>query len=232
MATTQLGAPLRVGDAQGGSYPDYGALTSPYFTYIAQPIALSATAVCAAQAIAAAGNAVINGASASNGVATFDVPRAVRVVSSGAGDTTQTVTVTGTDVYGQPMTQALTLNGTTVVNGTKAFSRVTRVAVSAAMAGNLSVGSTDILGLPYFVRDRGMIVKAGWADVLAQDAGTFTPAVSLAPSATTGDVRGTYVPSSATDGTRRLVLTFFIENVDLLNHTTTTGTSLYGRVQA
>jgi hypothetical protein len=232
MATTQLGAPLRVGDAQGGSYPDYGALTSPYFTYSVVPIALDADGICAAQAIAAAGNATINGALASGGVVALDVPRAVSVVSANAGDTTQTVTISGTDVYGVPMTQTLTLNGTTTASGAKAFSRVTRVAVSAALAGNLTVGSTDVLGLPYFLRDRGAVVKVGWNNALAQDAGTLVEGVSLAPSATTGDVRGTYRPSGATDGARRLVLTMFIENVDLLNHTTTTGTSLYGRVQA
>ena len=48
-------------------------------------------------------NASINGGQAVSGVAYLDVPRAVRVVSSGAGDTSQTITVYGTDYYGQAM---------------------------------------------------------------------------------------------------------------------------------
>ena len=170
------------------------------------PAAASATAVCAAQAVAGAGNATINGASASGGVATFAAPRAVNVDSTGAGDTTQTVTVTGTDYWGQAQTETIALNGTTAVAGKKAFKTITQVAVSAAMAGNLTVGSTDVFGLPYRITDAGYIVRAGWAGALADDAGTFVAADTNTATATTGDVRGTYTPSSAADGAKRLVL--------------------------
>lgn len=171
------------------------------------PATASATAVCAAQAVAGAGNATINGASASGGVATLDVARAVNVDSTGAGDTTQTVTVTGTDYWGQAQTEAIALNGTTAVAGKKAFKTITQVAVSAAMAGNLTVGSTDVFGLPYRVTDAGYILRSGWAGALADDAGTFVAADTTSPAtATTGDVRGTYTPSSAANGSRRLVL--------------------------
>lgn len=172
------------------------------------PAALSATAVCAAQAVAAAGNATINGASASGGVATFDVARNVSVVSSNAGDTTQTVTVTGTDYYGQAQTQTISLNGTTTVNGLKAFKTITQVAVSAALTGNLSVGSGDTFGLPYRVTDAGYLLRTGWNNAVADNAGTFTAADTTSPAtAATGDVRGTFLPAStAANGSRRLVI--------------------------
>jgi hypothetical protein len=170
------------------------------------PATKSATAVCAAQAVAGAANATINGASASGGVATFDVARAVNVDSTGAGDTTQTVTVTGTDYWGQAQTETIALNGTTAVAGKKAFKTITNVAVSAALAGNLTVGNEDIFGLPYRVTDAGYILRSGWAGALADDAGTFVVADTATATATTGDVRGTYAPSSAANGTRRLVL--------------------------
>lgn len=171
------------------------------------PVAASATAVCAAQAIAAAGNATINGASASGGVATLDVARAVNVDSTNAGDTTQTVTITGTDYWNQAQTETITMNGTTAVSGLKAFKTITQVAVSAALAGNLTVGSTDVFGLPYRITDAGYIIRVGWAGALAEDAGTFVAADTTSPAtATTGDVRGTYDPSSAADGSRRLVM--------------------------
>ena len=171
------------------------------------PAALSATAVCAAQAVAAAGNATINGASATGGVATFDVARNVSIVSSSASDTTQTVTVTGTDYYGQAQTSRLTINGTTTVNGLKSFKTITQVAVSAVFVGNLSVGSTDIFGLPYRVTDAGYLLRTGWNNTVADNAGTFTAADTATASVTTGDVRGTFLPAStAANGSRRLVI--------------------------
>ena len=171
------------------------------------PAALSATAVCAAQAVAAAGNATINGASASGGVATFDYARAVSIVTSNAGNTTQNVTVTGTDYYGQTQTETLTANGTTTVNGKKAFVTITQVAVSAALTGNLSVGSTDIFGLPYRITDAGYLFRTGWAGAVADNAGTFVAADTTSPAtATTGDVRGTFTPTTAANGSRRLVI--------------------------
>lgn len=171
------------------------------------PVALSATAVCAAQAIAGAANATINGASASGGVATFDVARNVSIVSSSASDTTQTVTVTGTDYYGQAQTSRLTINGTTTVNGLKSFKTITQVAVSAALVGNLSVGSTDIFGLPYRVTDAGYLLRTGWNNTVADNAGTFTAADTATASVTSGDVRGTFLPAStAANGSRRLVI--------------------------
>ena len=91
------------------------------------PVALSATAICAAQAVAAAGNATINGTVASGGVANLDVARGVSIVTSNAGNTTQTVTVTGIDYYGQAQTETLTCNGTTTVSGKKAFEAISQV---------------------------------------------------------------------------------------------------------
>jgi hypothetical protein len=170
------------------------------------PVALAATAVCAAQAVAGAGNATINGTLATSGTATFDYARVFTIVTSNAGNTTQTVTITGTDYYGQTQTQTLTCNGTTTVTSTKTFKTITRVAVSAALTGNLSVGSGDVFGLPYAVTDAGYMLRTGWSNAVADNAGTFVAAVSTTPSATTGDVRGTFLPSTAANGTRRLVI--------------------------
>jgi len=188
------------------------------------PATLSATAVCAAQAVAAAGNATINGASASGGVATLDVARIISFVSSNAGDTTQTVTVTGTDYWGQTQTQRITLNGVTTVNSTKTFKTITAVAVSAALAGNLSVGSGDVFGLPYKVTDGGYLLRTGWAGAVADNAGTFVAADAATPSATTGDVRGTFAPTgSAANGSRRLVIAIGLTAVQAGPNATQTG---------
>jgi hypothetical protein len=171
------------------------------------PDALVATAVCAAQAVAGAGNATINGTLATASVATFDVARNVSIVTSNAANTTQTVTVTGTDYYGRTQTALLTCNGTTTVSGTKTFKTITQVAVSAALTGNLSVGSGDTFGLPYRVTDAGYLLRTGWNNAVADNAGTFTAADTATATNATGDVRGTFLPAStAANGSRRLVI--------------------------
>jgi hypothetical protein len=211
---TQFSDDLYLGSApgpqSGTNFQGVGPL-GRVFVFDAVPIALSATAVCAAQTITGASNALINGASATGGVATLDVCRALSMISTNAGDTTQTVTVTGTDFYGQRQTETRTLNGTTIVNFLKSFKTVTRVAVSATTAGNLTVGSRDAIGLPYRVTDAGYIGHVGWDNTLARAAGTLVNADTTSPAtATTGDVRGTYLPASATNGTRRLVMAILL----------------------
>lgn len=190
----------------GQVYEGVGPLGRVYIFDIV-PATISATAVCAAQAVAAAGNATINGTSATGGVATFNCTRNVSIISSSASDTTQTVTVTGTDYWGQAQTSLLTINGTTTVNGLKGFKTITKVAVSAAFVGNLSVGMGDTFGLPYKVTDAGYLLRTGWAGAVADNAGTFTAADTATASSSTGDVRGTFLPAtSASNGTRRLVI--------------------------
>lgn len=63
----------------------------------------------------------------------------LRVVSSAAGDTTQTVTVTGRNTAGAVIADTKTLNGTTAVNFAGTFERVLKVVLSAAAAGNVTV---------------------------------------------------------------------------------------------
>lgn len=210
--------------ANNGTATEPGVRLSPINVYNVVPVALSATAVAAAQAVAAAGNLTINGASATAGVATLDVPRCVSVVSSNAGDTTQVATVFGTDVYGLAMSEAITFNGVTTVSGQKAFKTVTRVAISAALTGNASVGSTDAFGLPIRANTRNYVLTA-WNGAFVTT-GTFTAADATTPATTTtDDVRGTYLVPDAANGTKRLTLWVFVFDDD-------TQTGLYGVAQA
>jgi hypothetical protein len=230
---TQISDDLWIGTATGpqlNSYAGPGAVFAGVgplgrvYIFDIVPVAKSATAVCAAQAVAAAGNATINGASATGGVATFDYARTVNVDSTGAGDTTQTVTVTGTDYWGQAQTETIALNGTTLVAGQKSFKTITAVAVSALLAGNLTVGNEDVFGLPYRVTDAGYLLRTGWAGAVADDAGTFAAADTTSPAtATTNDVRGTYAPSSAADGSRRLVIAIGLTGLQAGPNATQTG---------
>jgi len=216
---------VRVGKsfANNGTANLPGVPTSPIFVYDVVPATLSATAVAAAQAVAAAGNLIINGASAAGGVATLDVPRCVSIVSSGAGDTTQVATVTGTDAYGLPMSEAITFNGVTTVSGQKAFRTVTRVAISAALAGNASVGSTDAFGLPFRANSRNYVMT-NWNGAFVTT-GTFTAADATAATTTTDDVRGTFLVPDAANGAKRLTLWINISDDD-------TQAGVYGVPQA
>lgn len=96
-------------------------------------------AVSADQTTAGAANLVINGANASGGVATFSVPYAVSVTSTG-NDSTRTYTITGTDASGNVISQAITGPNTTTVYTTSVFKTVTQVAVSGATVGTVRVG--------------------------------------------------------------------------------------------
>jgi len=185
------------------------------------PLALVANNLATAQAVAAAGTLTLTAGTGVTRVTlpsgafgyVLDVPRAVSVTSTNAGDTTQTATVRGVDQYNQPMTESITFNGAATVNGKKAFKRVDSITISAALTGNGSAGTTNIFGLPYRVTDRGYL-DPSWNNTLARDAATVVVADTTSPAtATTGDVRGTLVPSSAADGSKRLIVSIGLPGI-------------------
>jgi len=180
------------------------------------PLTKQTNNISVAATYAGAGNATLAAGTGTTAVTTaagvaaiqLDCPRAVSV-TIGTGTIADTaITVTGLDVYGQAMTDVIQTGTTqsTTVNGEKAFFQITGVAVAGAVGGTVAVGTTDILGSPVRITDAGYIARAGWAGALAEDAGTFVAAVTTTATTTSGDVRGTYVPSSAPNGTRRLVM--------------------------
>jgi hypothetical protein len=207
--------------ANNGTANQPGVFMSPINVYDVVPATLDADGICAQQTLAAAGNATLNGALASGGTVTLDVPR--NVVVDAAGAATAVLTITGTDVYGIPMSEAITLNGTTAVAGKKAFKTITQVAASAA-ATDIFVGTGDVFGLPIRADSRNY-VQTAWGGAFVTT-GTFTAAVTTSPATTTtGDVRGTFAPADAADGTKRLTLWVFVLDDD-------TQTGLYGVTQA
>lgn len=141
----------------------------------------------------------------------LDTPRCVTVAAAGAN--TATYTITGYDVYGQRMTQTIAAPSTSTVATTKAFKTVISVTNANATAGTngLTVGFNDKLGLPVAVSDIGYIISAKWNATLADNAGTAVAADATSPAtASTTDVRGCYTPSTAADGSKRLVLSIAV----------------------
>jgi hypothetical protein len=207
--------------ANNGTASLPGVSMSPINVYDIVPVALDADGICAQQTLAGAGAALLNGALASSGTVTLDVPR--NVIVDAAGAATAVLTVTGTDTYGIPMSEAITLNGATAVAGKKAFKTITSIAASAA-ATDFFVGTGDVFGLPILANSRNYVLTA-WNGAFVTT-GTFVAAVATSPATTTtGDVRGTYSVPDAADASKRLTLWVFVLDDD-------TQTGLYGVTQA
>ena len=138
----------------------------------------------------------------------LDCPRAVSTTTGAGTPTSVNITVSGYDYYGQAMSEVIATGtaASTTVNGKKAFYQISSVVSSGASVVTIAVGTTDILGAPLRITDRGYVCRAGWDNTLAEDAGTMTVAATQTATTTTGDVRGTYLPSSAADGVKRLVM--------------------------
>jgi hypothetical protein len=121
-----------------------------------------------------------------------------------------TVTVSGFDYYGQAMSEAITSSAavSTAVTGLKAFYLVTSVSVSGATGTALTVGTADVFGCPVRFFDKSYVIRYGWNNGTTDDtSGTLTVADTATATTITGDVRGTFAPSSAADGIKRLVMT-------------------------
>jgi len=132
----------------------------------------------------------------------FDVPRNVIITSSGV-DTGITFTVTGKDEYGATMVETITGANAGVAAGVKAFKSITGITNSGAAAANVKIGFGNVLGLPLYIPHAG-VVAAEFQALAKPTAGTTVGGLSpyTASTATTADVRGTYVPNSAPDGAK------------------------------
>lgn len=181
------------------------------------PIVLNTANVCASQTAAGAqslsllttsllGGRYVQRADGTN-VVQLDVPRALQV---NCATTARAFTISGFDIYGQRMTETITVAvAGTAVSGKKAFFQVSAVTI-AGSATTCVVGTTDILGIPVRITDFGYIQHIGYNNTLADAAGTPVNADQATATATTGDVRGTYTPASATDGIKRLVMSIAV----------------------
>lgn len=191
------------------------------------PAAADADGVCEAQTTSDAADLSIDGALASSGEVSLDPPRGLVAVSTDAGDTSQTVTITGEDEYGHALVEELSLNGTTNVNGAKAFGKITNVAVDASLAGNITVGTTDVIGLPFKMANKRDVLNVWADDTEEKSSSTLVTAVTTDPAtATTGDVRGTINPNTATDGSVEFVVDMIV--ADRSTETGAFGVAQYG----
>jgi len=155
----------------------------------------------------------------------LDLPRAVSIVSGTGTLTNRNVTISGYDYYGQAMSEVIatgTVQSTTV-KGKKAFFQISSATISGALGATIAIGTTDILGLPVRVFNVAYIASVKSNSTLAQDAGTFVAADTATATTTTGDVRGTYVPATASDGIVRTVMGILLPGIAVGPNATRTG---------
>ena len=193
------------------------------------PQTLQTANIAASQTASAAGAVTLTAGTSAKSVVRPDgvsviqlnTPRALQINTS---TTARTITISGYDYYGQPMTEAITVaTAGTAKSGKKAFYQIASATINGT-ATAVTIGTTDIFGLPVRCFDAGYVVKVGWNNTLAQDAGTFTVADMTNPAtSTTGDVRGTYLPSTASDGIKRLVMTIALPGIAVGPNATRTG---------
>lgn len=141
----------------------------------------------------------------------LDVPRnLVAVASHQSAVVAMTIVITGKDGYGDLLVEQLDISsgGTEkTATGKKAFKEVISIAISSAgdaTSNTLKIGTGAALGLPYRA-DANRVLSPRGAN--AADTGTFVPADATSPAtATTGDVRGTYTPSTTLNGSNAIGL--------------------------
>lgn len=140
--------------------------------------------------------------------------RTLQVVASTTA--TNTVQFNGWDYLGQPISETFTMNGATPVQGKKAFKTLNNMNVLTTAAANITVGPGTGLGLPY------KALRVAWevANGAGVAAGTLTQAVLTDPqTATTGDPRGTYVPTTTLNGSNVISAVFdFVNDVNSSNN--------------
>ena len=150
----------------------------------------------------------------------LDLPRAIKVNCS---TTARAFTVSGYDYYGQSMSEVITVaTAGTAVTGKKAFYTVSGVTIAGSATAAV-VGTSDVLGLPVRVFNVAYVASVKSNNTLAQDAGTFVAADTAVATTTTGDVRGTYTPATASDGIVRTVMGILLPGIAVGPNATRTG---------
>lgn len=181
---------------------DVNIIGDPRFSF-GLPTAANATFLVSAQSVSAAGSLQASGMLNS---ATLDAVygRALVAVLSGAGS--GTLIIDGWDYLAQPTSENLALNGTTPVNGKKAFKWIRQITWPTVGAVTLNLGTQNLLGLPY---KAGRVFTEEANGAVVATLGTLTsPDLTVPATATTGDPRGTYTPQTTPNGTTTITASF------------------------
>lgn len=229
------GMPANAGVGVGATNAGIGP-TGRIYVYDIVPLTLQANNLATSQSpgtatiTLTAGTGITTSTISGQTVLNTDVPR-ILTFASGGNDTGITFNVVGYDQYGVPMTENVTGATGATASGKKAWSSILSITPSAAVASTLTVGTGDVFGFPVLIKDRTYVSSIQWNNTLAKDTGTLVTGVATAATKTTGDVRGTYAPSTgASDGVKRLVVSVLLSNAQV--GATATTSAILGVVQA
>ena len=128
--------------------------------------------------------------------------RKITATTSGSGDGSKTITIVGTDVNGDALTEVITLPGSaTTTSGTTAFFQtITSATVSAQPAANVSLGMTaDVAGGVFAGRTRVRQANVGSGGAIGnvdfRNSGTAgTSLITLRTQSTAGDISTVNIP--------------------------------------
>lgn len=162
--------------------------------YQASPVAAANANVLTATTLPTSGTTTVTA-----GITNPDVGRCVQIVGNQAG-ITGNVTINGTNLAGDTISEVITANGTTVVVGTKAFKTVTSVVLPTrnGAGDTISVGMSAKLGLhhklPHNTVMRAFLNNAleGTAPTVVVSAATLELNVMTLNSALNGNVVDAY----------------------------------------
>lgn len=171
--------------------------------------------------------ATVTGMTNTGGVITLDTPRNMTITAAG-NESAKSITFTGTDIYGQAMTENITGPNATTVQGKKSFKTLSSAVVTGDMS-TITVGFGNVFGLPFRVPQRSRVLpvvdgKVGAITTLtstitalgtAQDTavitgtgGVITKIVGVSPVA--GDTASAVV--TVTNGTPTVATVTFASN--------------------
>jgi hypothetical protein len=135
--------------------------------------------------------------------------RALIVTCNNALGVGGNIVISGYDIYGFPMHETLAIvpGSAVTVTGKKAWKYIASATPNFTDATyTYSIGTTDVFGLP--------LASLQWADLVVFDANAlitantgYVAAVNTTATGSTGDVRGTYLLQTASNGTNPLVVT-------------------------
>lgn len=177
------------------------------------------------------------------------VTRNLTITAASIGSGTTAVLASGYDIYGVPLTEILTADGTTTVAGKKAFKYVSSVVIQTGATtvtpADISIGVGNLLGFPLRV-DRWEYTEARFNGGLQINSAGWTSAITTLATNTTGDVRGTQnfstgmfggAAGSATvgaqfDGVKRAVVKMQVPLMRMIGSNPNTYTGLFGVTQS
>ena len=160
---------------------------------------------------------------AGNAIIILDCERTIAVYSA-ADLSAQTLTISGYDRYGQPMSQVITAPNATTVQTTKCFKSVKSIVSSGAIASALVVGLGTGIALPTRLTDLGYIQSVMYNQTAITISSALCKIGDVTSPATTSttDVRG-YIIVGQTDGAKRLVVNYSLPAIAVGPNATRTG---------